>query len=248
MIPIHVAMLPAFAEQVDLSGQAAVMIDVLRASTTVLHALAGGATAVIPCSTVEQAREIAATIPSENRLLGGERHCQRIEGFDLDNSPLKYLPEVVAGKQVIFTSTNGTYTLERCRAASRIFTGAFVNLSAVTQTLIELKLPVHLVCAGTNRQLTAEDILLAGAVIDRLLASHEFEVADIQAQMAVDFYRSRPINSEEFRQAIFGSLGAENLVKLQMHADIERAMQVDLFDIVPEWNAEENVITAMKCQ
>jgi 2-phosphosulfolactate phosphatase len=246
MIPIHVAMLPVFAEQADLSGQAAVMIDVLRASTTIVHALSSDAAAVVPCSTVEQTREIAATIPAENRLLGGERNCQRIEGFDLDNSPLKYRPEVVAGKQIIFTSTNGTYTLERCRAASRIFTGAFVNFSAIAQTLIELKFPVHLVCAGTNRQLTAEDILFAGAVVDRLLTSHEFEVADVQAQMAVDFYRSRPVTSREFRQAIFGSLGAENLVKLQMHADIERAMQVDLFDIVPEWDADENLITQMK--
>lgn len=242
MTPIHVSMLPAFAEQADLHGQVAVMIDILRASTTIVHALANGAEHVIPCSTVAQAKKLSLNIPRQNCLLGGERNCQTIEGFDLDNSPLNYTQLVVKGKQIIFTTTNGTYALERCRDAQRILIGAFVNIDAVVQTLQNLHLPIHLVCAGTNRNLTAEDILFAGAVIDQLLKKPGYTIAGVQSQMAVDFFRSRNTSAASFRTAFFESLGAENLIRLGMQPDIERAMEFNRFDVVPEWNPQENLI------
>lgn len=229
----------------DLQGRVAVVIDVLRASTTIVHALAAGAKCVLPCASVEQAWAYAEKIPVGERLLGGERHCQTIEGFDLDNSPLKYTPAAVAGRNVIFTTTNGTYVLERCRSAARVFVGAFVNLGAVERQLLRLKLPVHLVCAGTNRQLTAEDILFAGGVIDRLLAavSEEFEPQGVEALLALDFYRARGTAAASLRQTMFGSLGAENLVKLGLQADIERALEIDRFQLLPEWDRANNQIT-----
>lgn len=241
MIPIRVSMLPAFAENSDLSGQVAVVIDILRASTTIVHALANGARSVRPCSTVKQAWKLAEQFSPQQRLLGGERHCQTIEGFDLDNSPLGYTSDRVADRDIIFTSTNGTYALETCIPAKQIYIGAFVNLSALTKKLLQRQQPVHLVCAGTNRQFTAEDILFAGAVIDQLLSATEsqFEPVGVQSQMALDFYRTRSKTQTSFRAAMFESLGAENLIKLGLQSDIERAMQLDLFEIVPQWVSEE---------
>lgn len=248
MIPIRVSLLPAFSENSDLTGQVAVVVDILRASTTIVHALANGARSIRPCSTVEQAWKLAEQFSPQQRLLGGERHCQTIEGFDLDNSPLGYTSDRVAARDIIFTSTNGTYALETCTSAKQIYIGAFVNLSAVTKNLFELKQPVHLVCAGTNRQFTAEDILFAGAVIDQLLSETEspFEPVEAQGQMALDYFRTRGKSPASFRKTMFESLGAENLIKLGLQPDIERAMQFDLFEIVPEWNSEERKLIVSK--
>lgn len=240
MTPVTVSLLPAFAENISLSGQSAVVIDILRASTTIVHALANGANSVIPSATVKQAFKLAETIPQEGRLLGGERHCQRVEGFDLGNSPLEYHAEVVADRDVVFTSTNGTYALQTCLAAEKIRFGAFVNLSALVHELCADRLPVHLVCAGTNRLMTAEDILFAGAVVDALVkaGTSPFGVTGVECQLALDFYRSRGTTEKGRRQTVFDSLGAENLLRLGMQADIERAVQLDLFDVVPIWHQE----------
>ena len=239
---VSVSMLPMLAEPSELVGHSAVMIDVLRASTTILHALSNQARCVFPFATIEDARSHAESEDPSTRLLGGERHCQRIEGFDLDNSPLSYESKHIAGKTVIFTTTNGTFALEKCRPAERVFVGAFNNLSAISRKLVAVHQPVHLVCAGTNRQLTAEDILFAGALVDRLVKSPHFQPGDVQAQMTLDFYRSRGDDPQLFRETIYESLGAENLIRLTMTADIERAMQIDRFDFVPEWNPESNSI------
>ena len=100
--------LPNLFDSAELRGGMAVVIDVLRASTTICHALAAGATAVLPCGEVEEALRLKQELAVENPVLGGEREGKLIDGFDLDNSPFRYTPENVAGRAVVFTTTNGT--------------------------------------------------------------------------------------------------------------------------------------------
>lgn len=276
---IDVHMLPEFLEGVDLSESVAVVIDVLRASTTIVHALGHGAAAVIPCLEVDEARRIARENPENKILLGGERQGRIIDGFDLDNSPLSYRSGTVAGRTIAFTTTNGTRALLRCSQAQAVYIGAFANLSAIVEELLRGDRDVHLVCAGTDGQLTAEDILFAGALADELLtrsaASGEdgferppvadaasvrersnpspmqaasateeaFVLENVQAQMAVDFHRARSADPETFRRTMFESLGGRNLVELGFTADIERAMQRDLFSVVPTWDPDRGAIT-----
>jgi 2-phosphosulfolactate phosphatase len=257
---IDVYMLPEFLEGADLSESVAVVIDVLRASTTIVHALGHGAAAVIPCLEVDEARRIARENPESEILLGGERQGRIIDGFDLDNSPLSYRSETVAGRTIAFTTTNGTRALLRCSQAQAVFIGAFVNLAAVAEELLRRDRDVHLVCAGTDGQLTAEDILFAGALADELLtrstasgrgedgsnrAEDAFVLENVQAQMAVDFYRARSADPETFRRTMFESLGGRNLVELGFNTDIERTMQRDLFAVVPVWDPAQGVITAL---
>ena len=105
----RVHFLPTMFDPHDLRGGMAVMLDVLRASTTLTHALAEGATAVLPCEHVEQARQLAANPQGgESVLLGGEREGRLIDGFDLDNSPLSYTGWRVRQRTIVFTTTNGT--------------------------------------------------------------------------------------------------------------------------------------------
>src|SRR5947208_10202296 len=118
--PIVAHLLPGLLEPPELRGGVAVVIDVLRATSTIVHALAAGAQALIPCCEIDEARRIAATFPPGTALLGGERRGVMIPGFDLGNSPGDYTAEVVGGKIVVFTTTNGTGALFRAREARRV--------------------------------------------------------------------------------------------------------------------------------
>jgi len=140
----------------------------LRASTTIVTALANGAACVIPCADVDTARQLAARQTPGTTLLGGERRGVKIEGFDLDNSPASYSRDRVAGKMIIFTTTNGTAALLHARGAARVLIGSLVNRQAVVQVLCADRRAVHLICAGTDGRTTSEDLLGASAIVAEL--------------------------------------------------------------------------------
>ncbi len=119
----------------SLDGGVAIVIDVLRASTTIATALANGATRVMPCGDLETARRLAQEDSTGNTLTGGERGGVKIEAFDLDNSPASYSREQVAGKTIAFTTTNGTAALLRTDGAARVLIGALVNRGAIADVL-----------------------------------------------------------------------------------------------------------------
>ena len=232
---VRVHFLPILFEPSELRGGVAVMIDLLRASTTIVHAFSVGAIAIIPCETIEEARAAAANLSGQATVLGGERDGVRIEGFDLGNSPAEYTKESVSGKTVVFTTTNGTRALARCREAERVLIGGFVNLAAMVGTLAESELPVHFVCAGTNGRVTAEDILFAGALASEL----QPDSIDDQTRIAIDYYNS---NKNSLHQAVANSLGGRNVIQAGYGDDIDRVLIRSQFDIVPEYSPGTNRI------
>lgn len=242
---VHVHLLPTLFEPESLRGGIAVVIDVLRASTTIIHALAAQSPSVIPCGEVEIARAVARELPADSVLLGGERHGQRIEGFDLDNSPLTYVPELLAGKTVVFTTTNGTRALDRCQLAARVLIGAFVNRHALIEVLIEDGRPVHLVCAGTDGDITTEDVLFAGSVACEVRERHaEQSIPDDETQLALALWQSASRDYSGIRQILRASRGGLNLLELGFDHDIDRSATCDMFDLVPEYDLATRVIAA----
>ncbi len=239
-------LLPALTKAEELASGLVVMIDVLRASTTITTALAAGAREVIPCADVEQAQQIASALKQKGvlPLLGGERGGLPIPGFDLGNSPNEYTSGAVRGKTVIFTTTNGTQALMVCGAAQRVLIGSFVNYSAVLGEF-DGDLPIHLICAGTGGRITREDVLFAGAIIERLSGT----VVDPQglndeARIAQDVWRNsmgayRPPDehaSQRIAEVLQNCQGGRNLKNLGLQADIVDAATVDRFDFVPEFD------------
>ncbi|WP_165070143.1 2-phosphosulfolactate phosphatase [Paludisphaera rhizosphaerae] len=180
MVSVH--LLPALIPSGALRGGVAVVIDVLRASTTIAHALAHGCEAVLPCLEIDEARRIAADFPRGQALLGGERRGEPIAGFDLGNSPGDYSAKACCGKTLVMTTTNGTKALLACLDAETVLVGAFVNFAATVQRLIHEERPIHIVCAGTEGQISYEDSLLAGAFASRL-ADLEHDLANDQAEV-----------------------------------------------------------------
>ena len=235
---INVHLLPALVEPHELVGRTVVVIDVLRATTTIIHALAAGAKEVVPLLEVEEARQLAAKLPGQ-AVLGGERGGQRIEGFDLGNSPLEYTPAAVGGKTLVFTTTNGTRAMLRCKQAHRILIVAFVNFSAVCRELAEEQ-QIDIVCAGTDGHVTREDTLLAGAIVEDCRSSRkESFVCNDQAEIAADAWRTA-VGSLSGRDPLAAALresrGGRNLIEIGQENDIDLAAQIDRFDVVPELN------------
>jgi 2-phosphosulfolactate phosphatase len=235
---VSVHWLPGLFSPEELRGGIAVVIDVLRASSTIAQALFAGANAVIACGEVAEAKDIAANLPAGSCLLGGERAGVKIAGFDLGNSPSEYTPEIVQGKTMVFTTTNGTKALHRCQLAERTVIGCFANLDAVAHAVGSSGLPVHLVCAGTDGEMSAEDVLCAGAMVSDLLM---FNGRSIISQhdanrLAYELYNSREHNEAQLFQALRESEGGRNLISLGYDADIEWAARRNRFNIVPEYN------------
>lgn len=234
---LDVHLLPGLVAEEALAGRTAVVIDVLRATTTMVHALAAGAEAIYPCRELNDAFALAIRFPGQ-AVLGGERGGLRIEGFDLGNSPAEYTPAVLAGKVLVFTTTNGTRALGRCHLARRVLAAAFVNFSAICRELAEEE-AVSIVCAGTDGQITREDVLLAGALADDLARTHPDFVLNDQAEIAADAWRFA-IKSLTGLAPLLGALrasqGGRNLIDIGQENDIELACQIDRFDIVPEYD------------
>ena len=166
MQSVLVHLLPQLVRPEELAGATVVVIDVLRATTTIVEALSAGAVAVIPCGEIEEARQCARQRGPE-ALLGGERGGRPIAGFDLGNSPAEYTAERVGGKTVVLTTTNGTRALLHSRQAARVLVAAFANCSA-TAAALESAPEIHVLCAGSELTMSFEDTLLAGAIVHSL--------------------------------------------------------------------------------
>ena len=149
----------------DTQGRVVLVIDVLRASTTVAVALANGAKAVIPFESSDEVIDRAKQFEREDVLLAGERKMHAISGFDLGNSPREYTPDVVEGKTVLLTTTNGTVVLAGLQGARDVVVASYVNYSAVSAMIRAAARgasDVTIVCAGRDKQFALEDAACAG--------------------------------------------------------------------------------------
>lgn len=239
----HVHELHSRIDGPALRGDVAVVIDVLRASTTMVTALAHGAAGVLPVAGVDEARRRAAAI-GPAAVLGGERGGVRIEGFELGNSPAEYTAGRVAGRTVVITTTNGTAAIATCAAARDVLVGAIVNRSAVAAAARRLAAEaggaVHLVCAGTDGVVTAEDVLAAGAILDA--AARHPESADDACDPAAlaareAFRRLVPPGAADpaagLERAFAVAPGGVNLLALGMAADLATCARIDVVAVVP---------------
>jgi 2-phosphosulfolactate phosphatase len=227
---VQVHLLPELVPDVPLAGSLAIVIDVLRATTTVVHALAAGCVAVRPCREVEEARALAGQLLAGKVLLGGERGGKPPPGFDLGNSPKEYTPTVCAGQTLVLTTTNGTRAMVRASAADRVLLAAFVNFSAICEQLRQDLRPVHIVCAGTDGAITLEDTVLAGALVNFLCDASEVVLND-SARLAWDCYEH---HGHVLQETLELSKGGANLRELGYDEDIALAARVDQFALVPE--------------
>jgi 2-phosphosulfolactate phosphatase len=211
-----------------VKGKTVVVIDVLRATSVMIHGLKNGAECFIPVTSVEEAKEKAEKIKGKNVLLAGERNTRIIPGFDLGNSPQDYSAENVSGKTIILTTTNGTRALNKVKGADKILIGAFLNASAVVEE-IKNDDDVFLVCSGTNNTFSLDDGMCAAMIIDLLTEKIDVELSDF-AILMLKAYRS---GKDNLRQLLNDCYHLNLLINRGFESDVNFCLQVDIYDIVP---------------
>jgi len=232
---IHITLTADQVVSENMHGRIAVVIDVLRATSVIATALGNGAALVRPVAGIGE----ALAGKNEKTLLGGERHADKIEGFDLGNSPLEYTRDTVQGKEIILTTTNGTKALTRCREAAMIITGSFLNCSPVVKFLRNQELPVELVCAGTNGEFSLDDFLLAGLMCDKLSQWGPVEQNDL-VNLAVNTWKSA--EDDGLHHALRECKHFNILKSKGLRTDLDYCLTLNQLDIIPVYDPVKGVI------
>lgn len=229
---------PNFTESENqFSNSIVVMIDVLRASSTICSALNNGAKEVIPCESTDKAVHIFNSLSKESRFLGGERDGLKPTGFDAGNSPLDYTEEHIKNRTVILSTSNGTNNFLKAKQAKKKIVGGFVNISYVIDYLLDLiksenndDVEVCFLCAGTNGRSTYEDTLCAGAYLSKLYSSFPKTNLTDTAHSAMNLYELFKNNLNDFLKSRNHSLFLKNL---GFEQDIDICLTFDKFPVIP---------------
>jgi len=213
-----------------LADRTAVVIDVLRATSSMIHALASGAERVVPVATVEEARQLKERSPAGSVVLGGERGGMQIEGFDVGNSPHEFSPEAVRGKTVVMTTTNGTRAILMAAGAERLYVTALTNVEATARALADRgKGDIVLVTSGTQRRISWEDTLCAGAIVERLAGGGgDFQLTD-SALIALEVWKAWKADLDT---ALRRGRGGRNVARLGLQEAFSACAAVDSAPIV----------------
>jgi 2-phosphosulfolactate phosphatase len=211
------------ADERRIKGKVCVVIDVLRASTTIVVALANGCPEIIPVETPQEARNVAAR---RGYLMGGERNGLRIDGFDFGNSPLEYIREKINNRPIVFTTTNGTRAVRGCASSRMLVLASFLNAGTIIRLLEHLDSDTLIVCAGTRGKSSIEDTVCGGMLLDGLRATGTPQVAE-----AISLWKRYKDNLAGMMKNV--SRHGATLVELGFEKDIDFAAAADTSDIVP---------------
>ena len=222
---------PALIHLYDVSSSIVVIIDVLRATSTIATALHNGAKAIVPVDSVAECIRIGKQIEA---ITAGERDGQVAEGLQYGNSPFEYPESFVKGKTLVLTTTNGTKLLHMAldKGAKEIITGSFPNLDAVCKHLVNRKLPVVLACAAWKDKMNIEDTLFAGAVIEKI--RDHFEIHCDSSQIALNLYKAAKKDMYAFMKSHDAS-HYHRLTNFGLEKDIRYCLTPNTANVLPSY-------------
>lgn len=228
---VDVFFTPVEVREASLEGSVAVVIDVIRATSCIVEAMANGARGIFPTLLAENAIKLASDLGREDTLLCGERKGVKIEGFDLGNSPAEFNTEVVEGKRLVMSTTNGTRALLAVEGADRVIAASVLNLSAAARVLRGVS---HLVvaCAGRQDRFSLDDAVCAGHLLRRVLSSEDEEglVLNDGARVVLDLAEIHGLG-EEF---LASTLSGQALAAIGAASDLALCSALDRHAVVPE--------------
>lgn len=229
---------PALLDLYEVRNVIVVVIDVLRATSTIATALYNGAESVIPVDDVQKCIDIGRC---NGGITAGERDGKVAPGLEYGNSPFEYPKEFIEGKTLVLTTTNGTKLLHMAlnRGASHIITGSFPNLSAVCDYLVQQKQPVILGCAAWKDRVNIEDMLFAGAVVDRI--GQYFSINCDSSQIAANLFREAGEDRFEFMKKNNAS-HYHRLSGYGLEKDIKYCLKEDTANVVPFYEGERLIV------
>ena len=218
------------ASLADRTGGTVVVIDVLRATSSIVEALANGAQGVFPVPSTEEAIRLASSLGREDTILCGEARGLIIEGFDLGNSPREFSAERVAGKRLVMSTTNGTRAFFLVEDAVRVLACSFMNLGAVAAEVMEAA-SIVVVCAGKEGQFSLDDAVCAGALVQRIRTAAGTDVELNDAAMgAVEMALTFRVNAHFLASTSTG----QQLIENGFREDLDICAEIDRHSVVPE--------------
>ena len=235
---IDLSFTPSESGLMKLTGKRVVVIDVLRACSTMIHALARGCRDIYPCATVGDARRLFRQKVNELSskdavLLGGERGGTKVKGFHLGNSPGEYSAGVVGGKTIVFTTSNCTRNLAfiKGKGAKEVLLCSFTNLPAVAERLAGDDTDLLLSLSGTDGQMSLEDAVCGGMLVDALRKRPGIVLSD-SARTAYILYANYRRN---IRRALLDSTHGKHLLELGFRDDISSCSRVGRYRLIPTY-------------
>jgi 2-phosphosulfolactate phosphatase len=216
----------------DLAGRGVVVIDVLRATSSIVTALSAGAKAVVPAASSEEAVRLAANLEKDGIVLAGERRMVKIEGFGLGNSPREMTPEAVGGKTMFLATTNGTPALVSAQGGDPVLVAAALNFSAVAErarAVFAERGDLVIICAGREKQFALEDAYTAGRLIKAVKKGARRVALNDAAQVSLDLAGQQG----GWQDAFDASDAARQLVETGLGDDVAYCAHPDRFSVVP---------------
>jgi 2-phosphosulfolactate phosphatase len=228
---LYTSLSPALIHLYDVSSSIVVIIDVLRATSTIATALHNGAKAIVPVDSVAECIRIGKQIEA---ITAGERDGQVAEGLQYGNSPFEYPESFVKGKTLVLTTTNGTKLLHMAldKGAKEIITGSFPNLDAVCEHLLSRNLPVVLACAAWKDKMNIEDTMFAGAVIEKI--KDHFEINCDSSQIALNLYKAAKKDMYAFMKSHDAS-HYHRLSNFGLEKDIRYCLTPNVANVLPSY-------------
>ncbi len=236
MKKIDVCLSPELIHLYDLKNTIVVVVDIFRATSCMVTAFAHGVEKIYPVATVEECSKLQA----KGYLAAAERDAQKVEGFELDNSPFSYMAENIKGATIAVTTTNGTLAISKSKSAEKVIIGAFLNIETVANFVQNQAYDVLIHCAGWKGKPNLEDTLFAGALID--LLQNDFEIAEDSALMALKLYF---LKKDRMEAAVANSSHVKRLQKLGIQKDINFCLQRNLYHVLPVLEVEKLVNLAL---
>ena len=230
MKKIDVCFSPDLIHQYDISNRTVVIIDILRATSCMVAGLGSGVGSITPVNSIEACEKLGKL----GYVMAGERGGEKVPQFHIGNSPFEFMKTEFKEKKIAMTTTNGTRSIELAKKAPEVIIGAFLNITAVANHLINQSRNVLLFCAGWKGRFNLEDSLFAGAICEALAGIMEIESdASLSAQ---HLYRSMANDLEHY---IYQSNHAHRLSQFNVVEDIKYCIKKDQFDRVPKlYNGE----------
>lgn len=224
---VEVCFVPSQYEMYAEDMGIVVVIDVLRATSAMVAAFEHGVDRIIPVGTIEEAK---AYIGREGYIAAAERNGEVVEGFAFGNSPLAYVDQDLRGKTIVMTTTNGTKAIGLAKNARKLVIGSFLNLTALSEWLIEQNDNVLLLCSGWKDKFNLEDSAFAGALMDRMLATGKFGVEEDSSIAAKYMYMSA---KENFLSLVKAAPRRRRIEQLQLLPDVKYCLTPDQSTAIP---------------
>jgi 2-phosphosulfolactate phosphatase len=229
---LEVCLSPAIYDKHADDHNLVVIVDVLRATSSICTAIYNGVKSIIPVATVEEAK----TMKLQGYMVASERDGYVLDFADFGNSPFNFTPEIVAGKEIVYSTTNGTRCIHMSSHSKAVVIGSFLNVSVLADWLIQQNAPVLIFCASWKDRFSLEDTVFAGALAERLLNSGKFETICDAVVASVDLWNLAKNDLFTYIQkaAQKGRLASKGLDDC-----IEYCLTSDLCPVIPVFDDEK---------